>query len=149
MPAAPGLTIRAPPTYLKEIMAYTYKGTQRDVEPAPAPKPAPLPDAHGTTAGYQTHYRRGDRGEDICQPCRDARAAKKREARAAKGLKPGRKPIYGTGCGSPAGYTAHLRRDERPCDECRAAYNARKCEYNRQVGRVKGYIVRVADRVAA
>ena len=75
------------------------------------------------------HNRAGDKGDQICQPCRDARQAVRAAARKAKGLRPGPKPIYGTGCGSPAGYTAHLRADERPCDDCRAAYNARKREY--------------------
>lgn len=26
----------------------------------------------GTDAGYRAHYRRGDRGNDVCQACRDA-----------------------------------------------------------------------------
>lgn len=26
----------------------------------------------GTDAGYRAHYRRGDRGDDVCGPCREA-----------------------------------------------------------------------------
>lgn len=114
-------------------MAYKWNGAPKRhdaTSPAPAPVTTePLEGNHGTVAGYHAHCRAGERGADICQPCRDARNAKKRELRAAKGLKPGRPAIYGTGCGSPAGYTTHLRHGERPCDPCRAAYNARKVEY--------------------
>jgi len=112
-------------------MAYVWRngnGTTRDVEPEPEPD-LPIPEGHGTPAGYHAHYRAGDRGLDICHHCREARNAKKRELRAAQGLKPGPKATYGTGCGSPAGYTTHTRHGERPCDPCRAAYNARKVEY--------------------
>jgi hypothetical protein len=132
-------------------MAYTYKGTQRDIEPEPTPEPEKpaYEGKHGTEAGYQDHMRAGHRGDDICTPCREARAAKRRELRAAKGLKRGRPAIYGSGCGTPAGYTAHAYRDEAPCEPCRLAYNARKREYNREKGRVKGYIVPVAGKVAA
>jgi len=114
------------------MSGYVYRGTLRDVsEPAREPEPeAPAYQGqHGTPSGYNGHRRAGDVGDQICAPCREARSAKRRERRAAKGLKPGRKAIYGTGCGSPAGYTAHLRRDERPCDPCREAYNAMKREY--------------------
>jgi len=113
-------------------MAYVYRGKVRDVsEPATYPEPAPpaYDGKHGTPSGYNSHFRAGDRGDQICKPCREARAAKRRAKAAAKGLTPGRKAIYGTGCGSPSGYTAHLRRDEAPCDACREAYNARKREY--------------------
>ena len=116
------------------MAAYQYRGT-RLIKDEPAPEqtrksePAAYVGQHGTTSGYTSHHRAGDRGDQICQPCRDARAAHRRAARAAKGLKRGRKPIYGTGCGSPAGYTAHLRADTRPCDPCRLAYNARKLQY--------------------
>jgi hypothetical protein len=109
------------------LMGYVWKGAQ-PTEAAP-PEPSAFTGGHGTPYGYSSHFRAGDRGDQICTLCREARAAKRREARAAKGLKPGRKPIYGTGCGSPAGYTTHLRRGERPCDDCRTAYNARKREY--------------------
>jgi hypothetical protein len=110
-------------------MAYKWNGAPelRDVEPAPVP--SVYEGRHGTPSGYNNHFRAGDRGDQICDPCREARAAKRRELRAAKGLRPGRRPIYGTGCGTPAGYTAHLRRDERVCEPCRVAYNARKREY--------------------
>lgn len=29
----------------------------------------------GTDAGYRAHYRRGDRGDDVCEPCRAAHRA--------------------------------------------------------------------------
>lgn len=45
--------------------------------------------ACGTDAGYRAHYRRGDRGRDVCQLCRDAHSravidwADRREGRAS------------------------------------------------------------------
>ena len=43
----------------------------------------------GTDAGYRAHYRRGDRGFDVCQPCKDAHStavidwAERRQGRAS------------------------------------------------------------------
>ena len=70
-------------------MAYQYRGTVRDVEPAtytPPPVPAEKPKRTlkgcGTNAGYFYHK---NKGTEPCQPCRDANNAWRREYRRIKG----------------------------------------------------------------
>lgn len=36
-------------------------------------------DACGTDAGYRAHYRRGDRGDQVCRPCRNAHVVARNE----------------------------------------------------------------------
>ena len=65
----------------------------------------------GTTAGYQRHYKMGERP---CQPCREASAEYKRRTRK-------RTPRILRPCGTEAAYRRHLAHGEPPCDECRQA----------------------------
>jgi hypothetical protein len=56
---------------------------------------------------------------------------------------PGRKPIYGSGCGTPAGYSAHHRRGEVACDPCKAASAAKRRKQNRANRKNTRTLVRV------
>jgi len=106
---------------------YVYKGTIRDDEELDA-RPV---SGHGTYAGYRRHQREGS---PACQDCLDAQAAYSREYYEKRGgrpryrrksederLKTGRKPVHGTGCGSPAGAQKHYRDGTPVCDQCKAA----------------------------
>jgi WhiB family transcriptional regulator, redox-sensing transcriptional regulator len=66
---------------------------------------------HGTTGGYQAHYRRG---EKPCAPCQQADTQRQRARRQRSGLAP-RKAV----CGTTSGYQAHRRRQEPACDPCK------------------------------
>jgi hypothetical protein len=98
----------------------------------------------GTRPGYQLHRQRG---EDACQPCKDANAAADRRLRntgtskaakpkAVKAPKPKRQskptappaPRRTAACGTDSGYRAHRKWGEKACEPCQAAH----AEYNRQ-----------------
>ncbi|GAB3117979.1 hypothetical protein GCM10027160_29370 [Streptomyces calidiresistens] len=113
----------------------------------------------GTTAAYSRHRRRG---EEPCQPCRDAynasQRARYRRARRRAGLPACVLAPCGTPsarrrhrrraescpdcalslkpCGTPAAYKRHRRRGEEPCQPCRDAYNAwqRRLKQRRKEG---------------
>lgn len=99
-------------------MAYVYKGTVRDVEPAPVrnastpgPKPVFDPAKCGTMPGYKQHLRHNT---DPCDPCRAANAEhsatyRARKPKTVRVLKP---------CGTHAAYNRHLKNGEAPCDAC-------------------------------
>jgi WhiB family redox-sensing transcriptional regulator len=74
-------------------------------------KPVAAPELCGTYKGYQSHHRRG---EETCQPCRDAMAAHNRVKRA---LPP--PPASTPQCGTEAGVRGHNSRREPFCEECR------------------------------
>ena len=99
-------------------MAYTYRGTIRDVEPEPS-EPTPEsrtfdPAACGTTAGYKRHLKTG---VPMCRPCQEANAAYCREWRA----KTAARPFNPDACGTYAGYHRHKHTGIPACDPCRAA----------------------------
>lgn len=115
-------------------MAYQYKGTIHDLDETTAPVTG-----HGTYAGYRKHQREGS---PACQECKDAQASYSREYYEKRGGrdrsrakapeeqgKRGRKPVHGTGCGTPAGTQQHYRTGTPVCGPCRQAmseYRARK-----------------------
>lgn len=77
----------------------------------------------GTRAAYQRHW---SKGEEVCEPCRQAdRAymAELREARRAIKGASGRRKRERKPCGTRAAYQRHLTWGEEPCDACRAANN--------------------------
>lgn len=61
--------------------------------------------AHGTNAGYQRHRRRGDQA---CQPCREAHSAYARLRRSVQS------PLHGT----KRGVRLHLRYGSPVCEAC-------------------------------
>ena len=84
------------------------------------------PVEHGTVRGYR--YER-KRDLPICEPCRAAIAAHRREKRRAAKGKPITVPTPLDRCGTTAGERAHRRLGEQPCDACREAANAAKREW--------------------
>jgi hypothetical protein len=66
--------------------------------------------AHGTPAGFMTHYRRG---EQPCLPCVDAEHARKTQPPKSERRRPP--------CGTRQGYEAHCRRKEAACGPCKDA----------------------------
>jgi hypothetical protein len=119
-------------------MAYQYRGDIHDVEELDTPRVS----GHGTYAGYRRHQ---SEGSVACQDCKDAQATYSREYYEKRGgrtrharkapedrLKMGRKPIHGTGCGTPAGAQQHYRAGTPVCDACRQAMS----EYRRNRKRV-------------
>lgn len=118
-------------------MAYTYRGTVRDLDApaltiAPEPKPAPKPkpastgcgDAYGTTAGYKRHQKAN---EPACGGCKTAVAkyAQEYRAKVRNGERYVRKGFHPDRCGTYAGYVHHLRHHVPTCAPCRKA----QCEY--------------------
>ncbi|MFF7198210.1 WhiB family transcriptional regulator [Streptomyces sp. NPDC008079] len=71
----------------------------------------------GTDGGYQKHLKKKTK---ICDECRAARNAKRREDRRRKGAKP-RKPAD---CGTRSGAVRHDRLKEERCERCIAAMKA-------------------------
>lgn len=67
------------------------------------------PIRHGTTGGYQAHFRHG---VPMCEPCRAAE-------RKRLGYKA---PQRRAACGTASGYNAHQRRGETPCTACSRAH---------------------------
>lgn len=51
----------------------------------------------------------------------------------------GRKPVYGTGCGTPAGAATHRREGTPTCDPCRKA----RALYRRNLRQAQGQTVRI------
>lgn len=88
------------------------------------------PISHGTRQGAYQHR---NRGEQMCDPCRDAynayhaelRRKKRAEARGGP-VKTGPAPIVH---GTVQGANAHKNRKIPLCDPCRKVYNARQREY--------------------
>lgn len=111
-------------------MAYTYKGTNRDITLPPLERKKRAaefnPDMCGTTAGYNRHRKARNK---ICAPClqaeRERTGAKARQERAL--------------CGTKTGYSRHHREGTPPCQECREAKNTWQRE-NRAKKRIYGPI---------
>lgn len=78
---------------------------------------------HGTIGGYRTHHRRG---EQMCEPCRDAE--RRRLGYAA--------PQRHAQCGTNSGYARHVRTGTPPCRACKDAHNTWQRAYIRRTGRV-------------
>lgn len=95
-------------------MAYTYRGTIRDIEEEPQP---PSPKC-GSRAGYMEHI---TRGTEKCRPCKDAHAAYMREYK--------HRPKMRIQCGTYAGYKRHKRGDENPCEMCLSGYAQYMADY--------------------
>lgn len=97
-----------------------------------APKPPAPPAPCGTYAAAARHARNGEPLDDACRKARrDYQNASKKNQR---GGRPAREPapiVHGT----LAGRTAHHRRGETPCLECRDAYN--EAEKHRRAARKK------------
>jgi hypothetical protein len=109
-------------------MGYVYRGTLRDVGPAPVrlsstpgPKPKVIvfdPSKCGTYPGYQQHARTGT---PKCQPCKDANAAYSRDyaARVKTGqVRELHRGFRDDACGTYAGYCRHLRHKVPACGPC-------------------------------
>lgn len=120
------------------MSGYVYKGTIRDVEPAPVrdastpgPKPVFDPAKCGTMPGYKQHLRYNT---DPCGPCRAANAEhsaayRARKPKTVRVLKP---------CGTHAAYNRHLKNGEAPCEECTVAHAAYQSTQRRdEAGRTR------------
>lgn len=88
------------------------------------------PIKHGTYAGAQTHYRRG---EPLCEPCKEARREYSRELyrKVATGEHRPIKPEPAE-CGTYAGYFRHYRKGEKACKRCRDAKAAEHRKYREE-----------------
>lgn len=106
------------------------KAWMQKVKAGEAAKPAPVRSKRqvaecGSLSGYRKHRRNS---EAACAPCREAaneasriQKAKTRVERVAGGPKPAPrepKPPRPVRHGTTAGYQAHKRRDEQPCEPC-------------------------------
>lgn len=86
----------------------------------------------GTYRGYKKHRREG---ETPCRPCYDAYNESCRKWKEAQ--RNGQPPRVGRprqpiNHGTPAGYRAHRRHGEKPCDECRIGYNLDRLDRERR-----------------
>ena len=52
------------------------------------------PEEHGTVTGYNQHNNRGDTGDDVCLPCRQALSEYNRQRRGNEGLAGSRRTPY-------------------------------------------------------
>ncbi len=89
----------------------------------------------GTHAAYRRHL---NRGEEPCEPCRQANAADDRKARAAARAAAARQPKPQPQHGTERAYRAHRRAGETPCPPCKAAHTERS----------RAYAAAAADRAA-
>lgn len=93
-------------------------------EPVKEPRPKRVPPvrppaeiAHGTARGYRHHRRRG---EDPCEPCREALRVEGRERRASR--RPlGARDMTPPKCGTMRGWRHHHTKGTPVCAECRLA----------------------------
>jgi hypothetical protein len=106
-------------------MAYTYKGTVRDLEEDHQPQRQRVgafdPSKCGTYAGYRAHQ---TYGVPACQDCKDAQAAYTRDYIERRGgwPQPTTQEFKPGACGTYAGFTRHKRAGDAPCSKCREAY---------------------------
>ena len=112
-------------------MAYTYRGTIRDIEEEPQPVFRTVgefdPAKCGTYAGYRAHQKYK---VPACRECKDAQAAYSRDYIERCGGRPRLAPreFQPGACGTYAGYARHLRSPVPPCPECHKAW----LEYRRE-----------------
>lgn len=100
------------------VRAYDRDRKQRYREENPQP---PKPRKHkpcGTHAAAVRHY---ERGEPLCEPCRQAKSEYERELRQ-RTPKPARKVAA---CGTYTGYARHRKAGEEACRPCKDAWNVR------------------------
>lgn len=103
----------------------------KPVPPKPPKRNGPLPKPinHGTNGGYLAHLRRG---QEACDDCRTAhtasRAARKRAQAESKQIGPIGRPRQPIKHGTYGGYRQHLRRGEKPCEDCRRGANKARAE---------------------
>ena len=81
----------------------------------------------GSNAGVKAHYQRG---ELLCQECRDWKRADSLQRARAQGVQPRKKPE----CGTLSGYDAHRRRGETACEPCMDAMRDSARAHNRARG---------------
>jgi hypothetical protein len=80
----------------------------------------------GTATAYSRHLRYG---EEPCQPCRDANAAKSREEHARGAVRTDLPPIKH---GTPQGARQHWYRKVPICEPCRQAFNTDQTRRRRE-----------------
>ena len=80
------------------------------------PMALPTPDRRcGTRAGYRAHWRRG---ENSCEPCREANATQAREWHDRNRTKASKPATDSPKCGTTAGAQRHSRLGEELCTPC-------------------------------